>query len=151
MKLRETRDILAYIEHLHEQLGAAYQALDKNVSDERAHLLLDYLEAMEKRSAEALHGYSRESISAALREWEPAEFDDRVVRERFQTLQHPDVGIRELLDAALDIAEWFGEFYAELEKASTRPEQTELFKALRERAEREKKRLVRNVNMLSDF
>ncbi len=151
MKLSETQDILAYIEHLHEQLGQTYKALDKNVSDPRAHLLLDYLEAMETKSAQALHGYSRDSINAALREWEPAELNDRVVRERLQSLQHPDVKTDELLDVALDIANWFGEFYAELEKASSRPEQTELFTALRERAEREKKRLVRNTNMLSDF
>ncbi len=151
MKLSETRDILAYIEHLHEQLGQAYKALDENVSDPRAHLLLDYLEAMETKSAQTLHGYSRDSLNAALREWEPAELDDKVVRERLQTLQHPDVGADELLDAALDMANWFGDFYAELEKASSRPEQTEVFAALRERAEREKKRLVRNTNMLSDF
>lgn len=151
MKLSETRDILAYIEHLHEQLSQAYKALDKNVSDPRAHLLLEYLEAMETKSAEALHGYSRDSINAALREWEPAELDDRIVRERLATLQHPDVSANELLDAALDIANWIEAFYAELERASTMSGQTELFKALHDRAVREKKRLVRNANMLSDF
>ncbi len=39
-KLSETRDILDYIEHLHHQLGETYKALDTNVSDPRAHLLL---------------------------------------------------------------------------------------------------------------
>ena len=150
-KLSETRDILAYIEHLHQQLGETYKALDANVSDPRAHLLLDYLEAMENKSAEALHGYSRDSINAALREWEPADLDDHVVRERLAMLQHPDVSANELLDAALDVAEWFGEFFGELERASTTPEQTQLFRSLRDRAEREKKRLARNANMLSDF
>lgn len=151
MKLRETRDILAYIEHLHDQLGAAYEALDGNVTDPRAHMLLDYLKAMESRAAGALHGYSRESINVALREWEPAELDDRVVRERLQTLQHPDVSVQELLAAALDMADWFDAFYAELERASSLPEQAELFASMREHASKERNRLTRSVNSLADF
>lgn len=151
MKLRETRDILAYIEHLHEQLAAAWEALDENVSDPRSHLLLDYLKALEDKSAAALHGFSRESFNTALKEWEPAEFDDRPVRERLGALQHPDVRADELLDAAMDIADWFESFYAELERASTLPEQTELFANLREHVVKEKQRLARNANMLSDF
>jgi hypothetical protein len=151
MKLSETRDILAYIEHLHEELSAAYEALDENVSDPRSHLLLDYLKAMEDKSVKSLHGYSRESINVALREWEPAELDDRIVRERLKALQHPDVRANELLDAALDIANWFDQFYAELERASTRPEQTELFASIREHASKERNRLNRNANLLNDF
>lgn len=151
MKLRETRDILAFIEHLHAELAAAWEALDENVSDPRSHLLLDYLKALESKSSESLHGYSRESFNSALREWEQAEFDDRPVRERLALLKHPDVRADELLDAALDIANWFDAFYAELERASTLPEQTELFANLREHAAKQKQRLVRDANMLSDF
>jgi hypothetical protein len=151
MKLSETRDILAYIEHLHEELGAAYQALDENVSDPRSKLLLDYLKAMEDKSAKALHGYTRESINVALREWEPADLDDRIVRERLKALQHPDVRSDELLDAALDIANWFERFFAELERASTLPEQAELFASMREHAVKERNRLNRNANQLGDF
>lgn len=151
MKLSETRDILAYIEHLHDQLKAAYEALEENVSDPRAQLLLDYLKAMESRAAGALHGYSRDSINVALREWEPAELDDRVVRERLKTLQHPDLGVTELCTAALDMADWFDAFYAELERASSLPEQAELFAAMREHALRERNRLTRSVNSLADL
>ncbi len=151
MKLRETRDILAFIEHLHSQLAAAWEALDENVSDPRSHLLLDYLKALEDKSSESLHGYNRESFNAALSEWEQAEFDDRPVHERLAQLQHPDVRADELLDTALDIAEWFDTFYAELERASTLPEQGELFASLREHAAKQKQRLVRDTNMLSDF
>jgi hypothetical protein len=151
MKLRETRAILDYIEYLHDQLGKAYQALDENVSDPRSKLLLDYLRAMEARAALALHGYSRESINVALREWEPADLDDRIVRERLKALQHPDVRSDELLEAALDIANWFDQFYAELERASTLPEQAELFASMREHAVKERNRLNRNANQLGDF
>ena len=151
MKLSETRNILAYIEHLHDQLKAAYEALDENVSDARAQMLLGYLKAMESKAAAALHGYSRESFNVALREWEPAELDDRVVRERLQTLQHPNVSAEELFNAALDMAEWFDAFYAELERASTLPEQAELFASMREHAARERNRLTRSVNSLADL
>jgi len=151
MKLRETRDILAFIEHLHSELSAAWEALDENVSDPRSHLLLDYLKALENKSSESLHGYSRESFNAALREWERAEFNDQPVRERLALLQHPDVRADELLDAALDIANWFDAFYAELEQASSTREQSELFANLREHAGKQKQRLVRDANMLSDF
>ncbi len=151
MKLTETRDILAYIEHLHEELGAAYRALDENVTDPRSKLLLDYLKAMEDQAARALHSYTRESINVALREWEPADFDDRVVRDRLKDLQHPDVRADELLTAALDIADWFDRFYAELEQASTLPEQAELFASMREHSIKERNRLNRNATQLSDF
>jgi hypothetical protein len=151
MKLSETRDILAYIEHLHDQLGEAYEALEKHVVDPRAHFLLDYLKAMEVKSARTLHGYSRESFNVTLREWEPAELDDRVVREHLKTLQHPNVGAGELLDAALEMANWFDAFYAELERASSLPEQAELFASMREHARQERNQLTRNGNSLADF
>lgn len=151
MKLSETRDILAYIEHLHEQIRQAYKALAGRFSDPRAKLLLDYLEQFEAKWAAALHEFTHQSQATALREWEPAELDDRPVLDRLGALQHDDVRVEDLVDATLDISAWFEAFYAELERMSQLPEQSELFASLRSHAEREKKRLAHNVNMLGDF
>jgi hypothetical protein len=103
------------------------------------------------RMAEAVRSFAHGSKDRSLKEWDPFTIDDAAVRARLEAGLTPDASSDQLLELALEIADWFEQLYVRLEAKSGTPEQKALFSNLRSRAQQEKHKLARNANMLMDF
>lgn len=151
MRFDQTGEVLGFVERFHEDIARAYAELGERIAERRSTLLLDYMAGRETRMAEAVRSFAHGSKDRSLKEWDPFTIDDAAVRARLEAGLTPDAGSDQLLELALEIADWFEQLYVRLEAKSGTPEQKALFSNLRSRAEQEKHKLARNANMLMDF
>lgn len=151
MRFDQTREVLGFVERFHEEIARSYTELGERIPDRRSKLLLDYMSIRELGLAEAVRSFASAAKDPALKEWDPFTIDDLAVRARLKEGLDPDAPPDNLLELGLEIAEWFEKLYTRLEAKSGTPEQKALFSNLRDRANREKHKLARNGNMLTDF
>ena len=151
MRFDQTREVLNFVEHFHEDIASAYTELGERVPERRSKLLLDYMSMRELGLAEAVRSFAHGSKDRSLKEWDPFTLDESKIRARLKEGLDPNARPDQLLELGLEVAEWFHQLYARLEAKSGTPEQKALFSNLRDRAEREKHKLARNGNMLMDF
>jgi hypothetical protein len=151
MRFDQTGEVLHYVERFHEELGRNYAELRERITDERSRMMLDYMRARESDMAEAIASFAHGSVDPTLKEWDPFTIDDTAIKVRLKNGLRPDATTDELLGLALEVAAWLEGLFLGLEAKSGTPDQKALFASLRDRAEHEKHKLVRNANMLLDF
>lgn len=67
MRFQQIKDLMLYLEQLHQQQGRSYGRLIPQVDGERSRMLLAYLQGREDAAAAHLHDY-REQMGSGVKE-----------------------------------------------------------------------------------
>ncbi len=151
MRFEQTGEVLHYLERFHEELASQYTELSEQLAEPRARMLLDYMTTRELEMTKAVRSFAHGSKDKSLKEWDPFTIDDIEIKRKVRDGLQPDADPDQLLGVAFAVAKWLEDLCLQLEGKSGTPEQKQLFASLRDRADREKHKLARNANMLSDF
>ena len=151
MRFEQVKEVLAYVEDLHDRIARSYATLGEHAVETRTRMLLDYMSARELSLAETVHSFIDESPAIALREYDPFSHDDGDLRRLLAETLAPEATPEQVLDLGMQVRDWFLAFFAKAAEKSRNSEQRTLFNSLRDRGEREKQKLARNANMLGDF
>jgi len=151
MTFERCRDVLSRIARFHEHMRQQYEHLEEVAERKRVQLVLDYLAGQEANLKASLDRYRSEAPEEVLETW--IQYSTRSeLPEPFRDAKLPaDMDLDAVTDLAARFDGWLMESFQQLAEESDVPELQELFSALVEQQEKERRQLSKNLNALADI
>lgn len=145
------RDVLSRIASFHEHMRQQYQHLEDVAERKRVQLVLDYLVGHEANLKASLERYRSEAPTEVLETW--IQYSTRSeLPEPFRDAKLPtDMDLDAVTDLATRFDGWLMDSYRQLAEEADVPELQELFSALLQQQEEERRLLAKNLNELADI
>ena len=151
MRFQTTRELLDHVREFHHQAGSYYQTLSQGRDLKRVKIMLDYMAKHEKQLAEALQRYETEADPALLNAW----FDEAPeinLGEALENLKlHDGMDVEDVLRLGLHLGDYLILAFDYLAEHAEDDDVRDAFQNLSSMAQADKRRLVRDSNMMQDI
>lgn len=152
MQFRQVREILEWIQTIHERLAQRYSRLADQSTNERVTLMLEYLADHETALQNALEAYETDAADGLLNTW----FDQAPELEFPASLTElkinlQDASVMDIVKIAISSHDFLMGIYRELSDLTDAETVREIFSNLLELEQHEAMNTVRDAQRLQDY
>lgn len=151
MRFKKTREVLDHIRRLHEEVSARCEQVCGEAEQERIRILLNYIAERERNQARAVSELEGATADQVLDTWFQYTTDDAALDALLTASFEPNMAPDDIMHATMSIADHLLDMYRGMLEAADTDELRQVFQDLLDHEQKEKEKLVRNLQMFQDL